>query len=350
MHTSFASFESFIPFSSRVDLQPLVCNFTPAEHIHLSESVDSFVMGTYNVLFPQKINKRIFNSSAGYNVTVENNVIPNEQWRLEIKIKNILNTCPSTLALQEVTQDEFEKYQSRLTGYTGVFSLHPQTFHGVAIFYKSSLFALIGAKKGIFQYQSGSYKGNLLKRRVHLIADLQHHLSGTIIRVVSCHLYDPRDWKSEMKSEHVKAVVLHACSVEPYSVDMVAICGDMNQDQFGDDVSASLKENPESVSLEKISAFCPFLPSFIQDDNLAATEYEKDLSQMDGDMLSKRRKTDWIFIQAKKDFEVTKLKGVVLKSAKLSNEYPNLQKKEHDLRGSDHALTLTKIQIKRTSF
>ena len=339
----------FHPFKSRVDLQPFKCDISTPTHIRLSESVDKLVIGTYNVLFPQKFDKDQFSSNAGYNVTADMAVIPNHTWRIQIKIKNILNAKPNSFALQEVTQDEFDEYQNTLKDYKGLFCLHPRGIHGVAIFYKSDEFNLIGAEKGTFEFDVPiSYSKTITKRRIHLIADLQDK-SGMVLRMVSCHLFDPRDFVGKIKSKHLEAVIDHANIFFKDSIDMLVICGDMNQDQFGDDVTAYSREDSKPVDLTSITAFAP-IKEFIYDGDLSPTLYDKDLSRIDGEMLSTKRKTDWIFIQTKNNIKVEKLKGVVLKSVKISSEYPSLQKKEHDLRGSDHALTLTKIQIKRTFF
>lgn len=349
MTVNFAYPVIFHPFTSRVYLQPFKCDTTPPKHIILSESVDKLVIGTYNVLFPQKFDKDQFSSNAGYSVTADMVVIPNHTWRVQIKIKNILNASPNSFALQEVTQEEFNEYQNMLQGYAGLFCLHPRGIHGVAIFYKLNEFDLIGAKKGTFEYDIPTRYSTITKSRIHLIADLQDK-SGMTLRVVSCHLFDPRDFIGKVKSRHLEAVVDHSNISSSDSIDMLVICGDMNQDQFGDDVNACLNEDPQPVEFAKISAFAPVLKDFIHDNNLAPTQYDKDLSHVDGAMLSTKRKTDWIFIKTKNNIKVEQLKGVVLKSVKISSDYPNLQKKEHDLRGSDHALTLTKIQIKRTFF
>lgn len=323
---------------SNGEIYPLNYTITSPKDILLSEAVDKLVIGTYNVLFPQKFgqDKSVFSSTVGYNVTADCAVIPNETWRLQLKIKNILNIRPDALSLQEVTQEEFDEYQKRLKGYKGIFCLHPNSFHGVSVFYKSDQFNLIGAKAGKFQFQSGTVYKTSLKGRVHLVADIQDKMSGLILRMVSCHLFDPRDWDGIMKSRHVETIVDHALGHASYGVDVVAVCGDMNQDQFGDDVTTYLKENPEPVSLEQISAFKPFLNKFFHDKNLTSTEYDKDLTKVDGDMLPKNRKTDWNFIKTKNDIQVERLKGVILP--------------EYDPRGSDHVMTLTKIKLKRTFF
>lgn len=322
---------------SCAEIKPFYCETVSHKQILLTESIDSLIIGTYNVLFPQPFKIGKFSSSAGYSVTAENALIPNDTWRRQIKIKNILNANPNCLALQEVTQDEFDEYQIKLEGYRGILCLHPNSNHGVAIFYKSAEFHLIGAITGIFQYQvvkTNEYGlKTIIKSRVHLIADLQDKLSGLILRMVSCHLFDPRDWPKEKKCVHVNAVVGHANIKKGYTPDITAICGDMNQDQFGDDVTSCLNEHPKAISWEFISAFRPFLSGYKHDNNLKPTEYDKDLTRVDGEMISTKRKTDWIFLKILSG--ESKIEKCIL---------------ENDLRGSDHALILTKIEIKRTFF
>ncbi len=337
--------------SSTFDLQPLKYGVVAPKCILVTEAIESFVIGTYNVLFPQPFIKGKFSSSAGYSVTSDNMVIPNDTWRRQIKIMNILTSNPNCLALQEVTQDEFDEYQSKLTGYSGMLCLHPNAVHGVAIFYKTAEFHLIGAIEGAFHQQivKNNKDGSLTtftKSRVHLIADLQDKLSGMILRIVSCHLFDPRDQPKEKKCRHLEAVVTHANIRMEYALDMTAICGDLNQDQYGDDVTLHLKENAKAVGWQFISAFGPFIGKYGIDNNLRPTEYQKDLSKVDGEMISTKRKTDWIFIKIGNSIHEFKNKGIVLKSGK----YPNLMIDEHDLRGSDHALTLTRIETRRTFF
>lgn len=320
----------------------------PAKRIRSLESVNQLVIGSYNVLFGQKSDNHThaFSSSAGYNVTRQMEVVPNTLWRLELKIKNILNANPNCLALQEVTDKEYKAYIKSLgpAGYAGALCLHNNSFHGVAIFYKSDQFSLVGAYQGEFNCLS------LSKSRNHLLLDLQDKNSGLIVRMVSCHLLDPRNWGSYHKSRHLEAVVAHSEFMAHYIVDVVAICGDMNQDQFGDDVTICQNLNPQPVKLSEISAFVPILLQYVHDNCIEATEYKKDISKKDGEMISTNRKTDWIFFKIKRSVEMQSLSPISLSSVKITHEKPNLQKNEIDLRGSDHALILNEIQIKRISF
>lgn len=312
-----------------------------------TDSIEKLVIGSYNVLYAQKLKNCFteFSSTVGYNVTKEMTLVSNTKWRLGLKVKNILNANPNCIALQEVTEEEFREYQLRLAHahYSGVFCLHPNSFHGVSIFYKSDQFNLLAVRDGVFDCES------LDKMRKHLILDMQDKNTGLILRMTSCHLLDPRDWDRYYKSCHLERVLDHADFSTGYIVDVVAICGDMNQDQFGDDITAHLKPNPEPVKLSEISAFIPFLNQYVHDNSIEATEYTKDISTVDGEMISTNRKTDWIFFKIKRHMELQKIVQVPLIPVKMNRDKPMLQKNEVDLRGSDHALILSEISFKRIS-
>lgn len=326
-------------------------------------AIEKLVIGTYNVLFPQPLGGEadIYNTAAGY--SQQGSVVtPNTDWRLQIKTQNILKAQPTSLALQEITQEEFKHYQENLKDYVGIFSgpHSPGVNHGVAIFYQKDRFNLLAAKKGTFAGQRRGPKGELLAygngkpimgKRSHLIVDLQDKTSGTIVRMVSCHLIDPRDWQGAEKSSHTGVIAQHAKEKnEAYKVDVVAVCGDMNQDQYGDDATAY--KNPASIPapLASITAFTPFTNKFIQDNSVQPTEYDKDPTKPEGynsEMESTGRKIDWIFIKTPKSIQVKELKPVTLNPAKLTKKNPELKEDETDVRGSDHMMALSELNITR---
>lgn len=314
-------------------------------------------LATYNVLFSQKEgdHQNKFNTPAGYSQDHTGNVKPNDAWRLELKTKSIISANPDTLALQEITDEEFKHYQRALPGYVGVFSgTHTDLVsHGVAIFYKADQFQLLGAQKGSFQGQKRE-NGVLKKtkkglpsysRRSHLLLDLQDKKTGTIVRVVSCHLVDPRDWIGHEKSAHAAAVVKHALEKSlHYKVDLVAVCGDMNQDQFGDDPT-----NKRRKDIKSITAFRPFAHQFVHDNSKRPTEYDKnpnDPNGFNGLMQSTKRKIDWIFLKKSEEVALTQ-KPVRLDWQRLTEQHSELTPGTIDIRGSDHILTMTQVIVHR---
>lgn len=272
---------------------------------------------TYNILFPQlegKQNEK-YSSAIGYNENSAGDVYENSHERLPIIIKNIQDANIDINCLQEVTEKTFKTLQNNLSSnYTGVFAAHNPTSkkpqeHGVAIFYKTKKFELLNHSSIAFSKQKIDQNGILsthpngkpiLHKRTHFVMDLRETLTKKVIRAVSCHFIDPREFVAKEKQDHVNAVINSALQYNPQvKPDQIVIAGDFNQDQWGDVSNGNTKNNNPQPNLQNATALQPlFGKGFDSDDNLDSTEFKReDSKDFNSEIISKDRKIDHIFVK-----------------------------------------------------
>ncbi len=242
---------------------------------------------TYNVLFPQLINKhnREYSTELGYSLQENGKIRENSDMRLPNIKANINNMGADIICLQEVDsrfygefRNEFEsEYQfSDLAIHCG--SGVP---HGVTILWKKNRLELMRCR------EEKTYLGRD-KYRAFLLVDLKDLAVQKIVRVACCHLYHPSTSKPPLR--HIRAVMQHLDSNPEEKVDLAILAGDLNSDD-------------------------QYLPSFNQlfDDrryiaihDREPTEYKRDSSNFNdcASVVSTGKKLDWILFKAIKDLRL----------------------------------------------
>lgn len=278
-----------------------------------SEVDNKITVMTYNVLFPQTKGKHKspYSTSIGYNQNKKGVVYENSIKRQKIIIENIQNAPPcDIICLQEVTKGFFDKLKKDLTQneYAGEYRSHnksQENTHGVAIFYKQHRFERISSgTSGFFSIEKVNAAGQVIfynnepviKPRAHLVLDLRDRTTKKNIRVVSCHLFDPRELMDE-KSKHVDAVLDSVLNFTKHKFEphVLVIAGDFNQDQWGDNG----RHYNCKPSLSAASAFKPlFDDNFKVDDDLIPSVYCRvDGNNYNSDIVPNGRKIDHIFVK-----------------------------------------------------
>lgn len=285
---------------------------------------EQILVGTYNILFPQKLENGApakFSTNVGFSADKNGGLYENSDFRVGIIAKNILNADLDVICLQEVTDAMGQELQKSLKDDYDIKWVKHQNYHGVGILYKKDKFDLLNEESLSIQVQKedplnpGTYKSS--PPRVHLLNDLMDKTTQKVFRVVSCHMFDPRDLQN--KEEQTNAVIDFA-EKESDTIDRIIIAGDMNQDQFG-----NIDSPPAgAVPSEKLaSSFQPFIDhEYHVDGNLDSTEYEKK-KPGNGKLVSKDRHIDWIWVKKSKP-----------------EHYPL---SDFDIRGSDHVLAASTI-------
>lgn len=297
-------------------------------------------IGTYNILFPQIFegNKPHKNSSpVGFSVGLPGKpnagqLYENSIYRTTVIAKNILQADLDIVCLQEATKTVLNNLESQ-TNYKALQRLNGDK-HGPAILYnpnKLDIFSendvLIGKDPSILKNETNVR----LNQRPISIADFQHKTTKKTIRVISCHLHDPRDKIGEAKKEQAQFIV-NTANADLYKykkIDECIIAGDFNQDEHGD-IGNGKKPISNTPNARNATSLEPlFAAKFDVDDNLTPSEYTKKnfdngpvivKTRQDG----KTRRIDWIFSK-------TKPKHLPL---------PNFDKN-----GSDHRLVAVTIPL-----
>ncbi len=296
---------------------------------------EKITVGTYNILFPQQIvngKPALFSTNIGYKIDSQGQLVDNSDTRIQIIAQNILKSNLDVICLQELTpamrdkllsdqslRDKYQFSQVKLHTTPVKKPIHP-TAHGVAILYKKAKFEemnLAVLRLDVPNQDAKDPKKVFTKARAHLLLDLKDKTTQKVLRVVSCHMCDPRSLAGD-KAEPTRQVIKFAQTTAPkshYSVNRIIIAGDMNQDQYGDfDPSIDPKDKTEKPA----TAFQPFIENgYSADENRDSTEYtQKEPGK--GDLIPTGRRIDWIFTNFKTTY--LPLKGL-------------------NLQGSDHVLT-----------
>ncbi len=273
---------------------------------------EQITVGTYNILFPQRLPLSKFSSKIGYSLDKFGRLYENSAFRTDVLSKNLLNANLDVICLQEVTEDIAQKLEKKLLGkYAILWTPHTQNSHGVAIAYKAHKFTQLSHQK---LKATVKIQGKT-QDRSHLIMDLQDSNTKKIFRIASCHLIDPRDLQGDHKTVHASKVLNDVIAeTASYHIDRSIIAGDMNQDQYGDRGVSK----PEIPDARHATAFKPFFKhGYKVDQNLDPSEYDK-LEIGNSPIFCKDRRIDWLFCNYQPE---------------------HLPLENFDIRGSDHRLT-----------
>lgn len=336
-----------------------------AEHSYTASTYDSltvtaqrihhWTVGTYNILSPQPEGKHYDKrtSALGYEQTALGYIRPNTEFRREIIIKNLITADLDIYCLQEVVQEEFQALLDNLSesGYHGIYAPHNPAAQyasssnlsdGVAILFKAHKFSVLNITPSPFVYQSTTpsvfnpfQQGcQSFLQRAHLITDLQDAQTGTIFRLVSCHLIDPCLFQSRSEKTLQVEALLQSTSDDaltplPYPIETIIVAGTMNQDQYGD-ADLDYQGGMQYPDLTQSTLFQPFWrQGYFFDGSFTPSEYKrKVMLDFNCQVISSRRKVDYIFVKT------TALEDLSLLPHEI-NYFDN--------RGSDHKLVASEI-------
>ena len=264
------------------------------------ELAERIRVGTYNVLFPQKMINGApskFGNNVGYNLDGKGVLLENSEMRTEIIAKNILRADLDVICLQEITDEMGQDLKEVLKDSYELKWVKHGIHDGVGILYKNNKFDLLNEQTSTIHVQMedllnpGSYQPS--PPRTQLRLDLKDMNTDKIFRIVSCHMFDPNSLQN--KEDQTKKVIEFAEETPgDYTLDRIVIAGDMSQDQFGDAQSPPQNVMPS----EKLApSFQPFIDGdYHVDGNLESTEYEKKLPG-NGKINSRNRRPDWIWVE-----------------------------------------------------
>lgn len=299
----------------------------------------TYDVGCENILYPQRNNKHAnrYSTNLGYEKT-PNGIKPNTEERLKITYDNLRRCRLNFFGLSEVTRENFDFLNTALktAGYGGIFALHTGSFHGVALFYQVNRFDVEQIFIGSFQHLSETHQESKVHTRCHIIADLFDKNIEEMLRVTSCHLFDPRSFTNNYgPDQHVRSLVYDIHNLQ--MVDPRYLCsfvlGDFNIDQFVVP-NEDLPEQKEFVGYEGAPSFAPLVEMGYEMDN----DYEPSElmrakpEEFSGRLINTGRKIDYNFAAALSDgvsFSLTPL---------LLTHFNN--------RGSDHKLIATRAEFK----
>ena len=272
--------------------------FDARKGVNVAKTAQAITVGTYNILFPQmSMPPNQYSTDMGYDVNDQNVPVENSATRLPRIVKNIRDSNLDVICLQEVVSETFDKLVAELgKDYTIVWAPH-EKFHGVGIMYKNKVFNERFKKlEHVDVPLVNTATGEIFnKKRAHIMIDLE--LKGSVYRIVSCHLQDPREFKTN-KDLHVKEVVQRTLNTPPpegsnYTIARYIIAGDMNQDQHADIGETNVPFESEKWA----SCFQPFLDNdFNVDGNYSSSEWTKEFKQ-NALPVSKNRRIDWIWLK-----------------------------------------------------
>lgn len=302
----------------------------------MGETAKKVRIASYNLLFPQMAyNEKLDKKKAtaiGYSQDSEGNVYENSQFRTPLAIQNMLHSKADIVCLQEVNSKIYQqiKNDKKLSAkyHFSILGAHnPQ--HGVCVLYNKKMFQDVSAKaNGVFHRVSLNGAKIKNKNRTHLHLDLKDKVTGKELRVISCHMEDPRSFTTGKKDTHAKEVLKTALEGAHQENRITIVAGDMNQDQFGD-APVSDKSKIAHPDLKLASAFKGFFEAgFAVDDDLSPSEYYKVNNFFDNSpLVEKDRRIDWIFAKGAKPMPI------------------NPQGLHIDKRASDHRLVLAEIEL-----
>lgn len=292
-----------------------------------------FSAGTYNVLFGQgDYKKNPYHVLVGYK-NGKNGPEDNIEDRKKIIVKNIKDANLDVVCIQELTEVVFNELKQTL-GATYQMSWVPHAMdHGVGILYKKAQFDLLATNTAHICCQISVPNKDtneikqIQKKRAVMGMDLRNKTTQKVIRVVSCHAVDPRDFDD--KTAFTAKLVSFAGQkpTNGYALDGTIVAGDFNQDEYAETFEDKQKQKPMNPGAFLAASFSPFKDDgYAVDDDLCSSEYEK--AKIDSDLEEKGRRIDWLFC-----------KGL---------EPDALPLKNFDKNGSDHRFVAIKCRLPTT--